>query len=92
MKTLKEWIEICKKTHPLIGERWENNVMKEAPFGDNQEFHSMDSALFLCDIGNYGFIWSSSPEGHEYWKMIYNDMEDFPEKYLPSKRKLFNPS
>jgi hypothetical protein len=92
MKTLKEWIEICKKTHPLIGERWENNVMKQAPFGIDNDYSSMSDALFSCQPDEYGFVWRYSTEGHEYWDDIYNDMIRNSQKYLPAKKKLFNPS
>jgi len=92
MKTTKEWIDICKKSHPLIGDEWENKLLSQDNLYDNnKKFNSMSDALFLYSASKYGFIWSESPQDHKYWSDIHKDMVENPNKYA-AKRKLFNPS
>jgi hypothetical protein len=79
MKTIKEWIEICKKVQPEIGQQWEANWNT-----------SNANRISICLALKASFLWHNTPEGRYYWETIYNDMDKNPDKYTTQKRKLFN--
>jgi hypothetical protein len=88
MKTIYEWIEICKKAQPKIGQQWEDNVIAQRLVASNMKYSSMADAVFEePDCGN--FLWAESPQGQAYWGDIREDMRKNPDKYI-IKRKLFN--
>jgi hypothetical protein len=74
MKTVREWIDICKQTHPLIGVEWE----KLTP---DSYFSSYESSMAIALCGSFLH--------NGYWSDIYDDMIKNPDKYL-KKRKMFN--
>jgi hypothetical protein len=79
MKTIREWIEICKKAQPEIANEWETNWNTS-----NAIRGSIALAL------KSSFAWYSSSRGRSYWETIHNDMHRNPDKYSIPKRKLFN--
>jgi hypothetical protein len=89
MKTIYEWIEICKKAQPEIGQEWEDNVLAQRIVISSEKYLTMSDAIIQPEEeGN--FHWFSSPQGHGYWNNIRLDMRSNPNKYIIPKRKLFN--
>jgi len=89
MKTIYEWIEICKKAQPEIGQQWEDNVLAQRICVSPVRYNCMANAIVNDE--NYGnFTWMLSPQGQSYWNDIKKDMRYNPNKYTSSKRKLFN--
>jgi hypothetical protein len=85
MKTVREWIDICKQTHPLIGGEWEENVKA---LYEKERFDTECCSMY--DALNCSFTWAESTQGHIYWARIMEDMENYPSKYLTPKKKMFN--
>jgi hypothetical protein len=81
MKTIEEWIEICKITHPELGKKWEECFEAE---------NRNDTAPNIYEALNFSFIWADTKYGHTYWGDIYVCMVSNPDKYSIPKRKLFN--
>jgi hypothetical protein len=89
MKTIYEWIEICKKAQPEIGQQWEDNVLAQRICVSPVRYSSMSSAI-TNDKDEGNFTWMRSPQGQLYWDEIKCDMRTNPNKYTSPKRKLFN--
>jgi hypothetical protein len=89
MKTIYEWIEICKKAQPEIGQQWEDNMIHQRKSINANQFEKMYLAFSKNDEhGN--FNWIDSPQGEDFWIGIHDDMVVNPDKYNKIKRKLFN--
>ena len=83
MKTIREWIELC--TDDTIREKWLINHLNY-PYRDSEaDAEDMAEALIL----GWNFSWIESPEGHDYWRGIYDEMVHNPEKYLRKRKKMF---
>jgi hypothetical protein len=84
MKTIREWAEICAKTHPHIGNRWLELLNEQGEGrGTTVMKETMHEAL---DIISDNFSWHATAEGRNYWSGIKRDMEENRNKY---KRKMF---
>ena len=84
MKTIREWAEICAKTHPHIGNRWLELLNKE---GEGRGTTVMKKTMHeaLNDASD-NFYWHETAEGEDYWETIHNDMHRNPKKY---SRRMF---
>jgi hypothetical protein len=80
MKTIREWIEICKIAQPEIGQQWE----KHLDCSNSKAYIHMQDAMCAS------FTWYETTEGADYWNDIYEDMSENTDKYSIPKRKLFN--
>jgi accessory colonization factor AcfC len=89
MKTIYEWIEICKKVQPEIGQAWEDNMLYQRKVNNLEEYPKMITALSKNAKGG-NFDWITSPQGEDFWIKIYDDIIENPDKYNKIKRKLFN--
>jgi len=84
MKTIREWAEICAKTHPHIGNRWIELLNKEGEWrGTTVTKETMHEAL---DNTSDNFGWYETAEGEDYWSEIRRDMYKTPNRY---NRKMF---
>jgi hypothetical protein len=84
MKTIREWAEICAKTHPHIGNRWLELLNEQGEGrGTTVMKETMHEAL---DIISDNFSWHATAEGEDYWSEIKNNMYKNPNKY---KRRMF---
>ena len=68
MKTIKEWSRLC--SDETIRQQWIDNANAQDWYywENNDVCESMDCALF------YAFDWSKSPQKHDYWERIREDI------------------
>jgi hypothetical protein len=51
-----------------VKERYVRNMKKQKSARQIKELQQMKN---WADLINRGFIWNSTPEGHEYWQRLY---------------------
>lgn len=89
MKTRREWVELCKITHPEIGKNWEK-VLKLS--GDSNWNLTYASMAICLDSAVGGLYWDVSGKGLQYWIKIYKDMLNNPSKYETLPQGEISPS
>lgn len=68
-KTTKEWFEALPDNC-----EWKQKALK------NVKNNSLE--ISLSEALNSGFVWAETPEGHDYWRIVYNNIVQDEQKQL----------
>ena len=78
--TAKQWLYTIKKG--IVQQKWKNNFdefeLNANSYDPENERMTLHYAIEIT------FMWDKSPEGHDYWDKIQKEMEEYPERFLPT--------